>query len=153
MGKHDPATDPMDVAQEVLAVMSKQTKDQDKPKYKTVALGHFWPWVFTIVRYKIGNLLRKPGKEDSLEKVHLDLRPSDEDPERVLWEKELKRIVLKMMSEMPEKDRKTLRALIMKSQGFDLPEELASLPKEVWHPRVSRCRRKFRELLKKKGLI
>jgi len=144
----DPAWQPDDVVQEVFKVMYAPDECQGKPKYQTIASDHFWQWFFTIVRHKIGDRIRK-DPDTNLDAAVLELLPSEDDPYRAAWDDELKRLVKQAVSKMREKDRQTIHALILKSQGYDLPDEVASLSQSAWDSRVSRFRKKFRKTLKK----
>jgi len=144
----DPAWQPDDVVQEVFKVMCAPDEFQGKPKYQTIAPDHFWQWFFTIVRHKIGDRIRK-HPDTNLDAVVLELQPSEDDPAREAWDEELKRLIQQVVSQMRAKDRQTIHALILKSQGYDLPDEVASLSQSAWDSRVSRFRKKFRNALKK----
>ncbi len=139
-----------DVVQEAIVVMLAPAEATHKPKYKTT--DHFWPWAFTILRHKIGNIL-KARESLPLEDTVVDIIPSGDDAGRRTWEEAVDEELQHLLSKMRRKDRETIHALIMKSEGFMLPNHLASLPRTTWEPRVSRARKKLRGLMKKEGWL
>lgn len=148
-GMHDPVKAD-DIVQDAVIVMLTPEPGSNKPQYKSN--NHFWPWAFTILRNKIGNEIKR-RKNLPLEDIVVDIGLFDDDAARAAWEKALDEKLQYILSQMSEKNRETISALISKSKGFDLPDHLAALPKSTWDPRVSRARKKLRRLMKREGLL
>lgn len=148
-GGHNPAN-AADLVQDALFVMLQPDSASLKPQYKIIE--HFWPWAFTILRNKIGNEFKKRTRR-SLQQALLDVIPCAEEAMRGEWEEAFDGRLKYLLAKMPEKYREIIRALVLRSMGFDLPEHLAKLPRGTWDSLVFRARKKLCRLMEEESLL
>lgn len=144
--------DAEDLSQDALMVLVSEDEEVGKKKYKTIERDRFIPYVMQIVRNKIGDDIRcrRRSRETSLEESAVK-RSKVSSEKTYIDNQVLDDTILTALHSLDPKCRKIIRALICQSKGHELPEEFRNMPREKWYVLKSRCLKKFRKELRKRG--
>ena len=126
-------------------------------KYKTETFDHgFMPWVFQIVRNKIGEYYRERDRKRGIEEIDVD----DEGPqiangsartEQLAELHELDRMIRHALKKMNGRSRIIIKALLQDKIEAYIIEQRRTTKVDTIYGQISRCRTRFHELLRHEG--
>jgi RNA polymerase sigma factor (sigma-70 family) len=124
-----------DIAQDVCLLV--------RQNYKTIPLDRFWPWVFQIVRNKIGDYYRRQrtrGKVSRLEPDDPSSKLQDPiSPIELMEGEDLIRLISHALSRMTKRCRAIIKAFLEDQTIEARPDE------------IHRCRERLKKLLREQG--
>ncbi len=136
-----------DVAQETMGTVFE--------KYRSADLSHgFLPWVFTVLRYKVGNHLKR-ARVAGRHRVEVDedwlARTAGRSPEGRRRAFDLRRWLEGALAEASPDCRRIFELLLRGADRHEIRAAFGDLPQGTIDSRISRCRRRLLDAYERGG--